>query len=187
MTSFILLFNIWHIQPHTEGTVSSQRESHYGHIRANIQARSQFFQGISQCLWCDPSERHHNICVQIMGFMSADQQRRFFTKHKETDGVKSGEYGVKQWVHGERIRCWHNLFTATSLTFHTNLKLHICIVIFHLYYNTQQKGAVALPVLFHSVYLHQHSNGTLCTTTDDHAKKSEVWCGSVKQWLKQND
>lgn len=44
---------------------------------------------------------------------------------KKSDGVKSGEFGVKQWVHGEHIDCLHTVLTAAFLTFHTSRKLHI--------------------------------------------------------------
>jgi hypothetical protein len=67
---------------HTDGTVFSHREPHYGHIRANIPARGQFFQPISQCLRCDLSEMHNDICVQIMGFRECWTHRKFLTKRR---------------------------------------------------------------------------------------------------------
>jgi len=121
MICSILLFNTCHIQPTQTGQFSRNVSPHAdtSELLSQPEASSTNLSvSLSDAIWVKCTVIF--TCRLWVSWVLNAQKVSHETK--KSDGVKSGEFGVKQWVHGEHIDCWH---TAASLTFHTNRKLHI--------------------------------------------------------------
>lgn len=81
MISSILLFNIWHIQP-TQTEQFSRNVSHTADTSELISQPEASSYNLSVGASDVMSEMHSDICVQIMGLMSAERTQSFLTKQR---------------------------------------------------------------------------------------------------------